>query len=323
MKNVVKSISRLLILLVIAACSTTGTIKNKQLSKTDDSYITLAKELTAAPKNPELTADVKIKIGMGSYDATLMMRWNESIRISVTPLGIMEIMRLECLPDMIVFVDRTSSRYAVEHYADVPYRNITGLDFYSLQALLWNKIFVPGYTDIESVVQRIRLSEMGEHGTLFSSTEYDYNFTVDKSGKLVQTSKESLVYSVAANYLDFKPVADGVVFSLVEFNGNPFDANIHLICHHTINSVPLSDLTSTTAFTQNNKVKVIGILDITGKLGNMDFKFDMNIPNVSEEVRQLVRSMINSEEEMNTQMIYLLGLGRFYPNEYARNNGAP
>ena len=109
--------------------------------------------------------------------------------------------------------------------------------------------------------------------------------------------------------------------SLVEFNGNPFDANIHLICHHTINSVPLSDLTSTTAFTQNNKVKVIGILDITGKLGNMDFKFDMNIPNVSEEVRQLVRSMINSEEEMNTQMIYLLGLGRFYPNEYARNNG--
>ena len=109
--------------------------------------------------------------------------------------------------------------------------------------------------------------------------------------------------------------------SMVEFNGNPFDANIHLICHHTINSVPLSDLTSTTAFSQNNKVKVICILDITGKLGNMDFAFDMDIPNVNEEVRQLVRSMINSEEEMNTQMIYLLGLGRFYPNEYARANG--
>ena len=109
--------------------------------------------------------------------------------------------------------------------------------------------------------------------------------------------------------------------SMVEFNGNPFDANIHLICHHTINSVPLSDLTNTTAFTQNNKVKVICLLDITGKLGNMDFKFGIDIPNVNEEVRQLVRSMINSEEEMNTQAIYLLGLGRFYPNEYARANG--
>jgi hypothetical protein len=109
--------------------------------------------------------------------------------------------------------------------------------------------------------------------------------------------------------------------SMVEFNGNPFDANIHLICHHTINSVPLSDLTNTTAFSQNNKVKVICLLDITGKLGNMDFKFDIDIPNVNEEIRQLVRSMINSEEEMNTQAIYLLGVGRFYPNEYARANG--
>ena len=35
----------------------------------------------------------------------------------------------------------------------------------------------------------------------------------------------------------------------------------------------------------------------------------------------MVYSVINSEEEMNTQMIYLLGLGRFYPNEYIRNNG--
>ncbi len=110
--------------------------------------------------------------------------------------------------------------------------------------------------------------------------------------------------------------------SQVEFNGNPFDANIHLLCHHAINSVPLSDLTNTTAFSSNNKVKVVCILDITGKLGNMDFKFDMDLPNVNEEVKQLVRSMINSEEEMNTQMIYLLGVGRFYPNEYARANGA-
>ena len=109
--------------------------------------------------------------------------------------------------------------------------------------------------------------------------------------------------------------------SVVEFNGNPFDANIHLVCHHTINSVPLSDLTATTAFSQNNKAKVVCILDITGKLGNMDFKFGMDLPNVNEETKQLVRSMINSEEEMNTQMIYLLGLGRFYPNEYIRNNG--
>lgn len=110
--------------------------------------------------------------------------------------------------------------------------------------------------------------------------------------------------------------------SEVKFNGNPFDANLHLICHHTLNSVPLSDLTASTAYIQNNKVKVICILDITGQLGNMNFKFNIDLPNVNDETKQLVHSMISSEEEMNMQIIYLLGVGRFYTNEFARANGS-
>lgn len=106
--------------------------------------------------------------------------------------------------------------------------------------------------------------------------------------------------------------------SSVVFNGNPFDANLHLICHHTINSVPLTDLTAGMTTTGSNKIKVVCILDITGQLGNMNFRFDLNLPNVNDEVRQLVRSYITTEEDMNMQMIYLLGLGRFYTNEYAR-----
>jgi len=110
--------------------------------------------------------------------------------------------------------------------------------------------------------------------------------------------------------------------SNVEFNGNPFDADIHLLCHHIINSVPLQDITSgSTGFGSNNKVKVICIMDITGKLGNMNFDFDINLPNVNDETRSLVRSLISTEDEMNMQMIYLLGFGRFYSNEYARAIG--
>ena len=104
------------------------------------------------------------------------------------------------------------------------------------------------------------------------------------------------------------------------FNGSPFDADIHLICWYTLNSVPLSDLTSS-MLTQNNRVKVICVLDITGQLGNMAFNFDINLPNVSDETRQIVRSYISTEEEMNKQMIYLLGFGRFFTDEYARATG--
>jgi len=108
--------------------------------------------------------------------------------------------------------------------------------------------------------------------------------------------------------------------SSIEFNGNPFEANVHLICHHEIQSVPLSDLTGTRAFSSNNKVKVICKLDITGHIDNMNLGFDFELPNSNEEVRQLVKSMVTSDEEMNNQMIYLLGFQRFYPNEFARAN---
>ena len=109
--------------------------------------------------------------------------------------------------------------------------------------------------------------------------------------------------------------------SNVEFNGNPFDANIHLICHHILNAVPLQDITAGNSFGTNSKVKVICVLDITGKLDNMNFGFDIQLPNVNDETRQLVKSLISTEDEMNMQMIYLLGLGRFYSNEYARASG--
>lgn len=108
--------------------------------------------------------------------------------------------------------------------------------------------------------------------------------------------------------------------STVEFNGNPFDANIHLICKHNIPSVPLSELTGTTAFSSNNNVRVDCFLDIIGHLDNMELSFNFELPTVSEETRQLVRSLINSDEEMNKQMISLLGFHRFYPNELSQNN---
>lgn len=109
--------------------------------------------------------------------------------------------------------------------------------------------------------------------------------------------------------------------SRVVFNGNPFDADIHLICHHTLPAVPLSDLTADASVTSTGRAKVVCVLDITGKLGNMALDFDFELPNENEETKQLVRSLVYTPEERNMQMVYLLALGRFYSSEYARAYG--
>ena len=52
--------------------------------------------------------------------------------------------------------------------------------------------------------------------------------------------------------------------------------------------------------------------------------FDIDMPTVSTDEKQIVRNIINSEEEMNQQVVYLLGIGKFYPqtNNNSRTQGS-
>ena len=49
-------------------------------------------------------------------------------------------------------------------------------------------------------------------------------------------------------------------------------------------------------------------------------EFDLDLPILGSDMKQMVRSLINSEEEMNQQVIYLLAIGRFYNQRESRSN---
>ena len=108
--------------------------------------------------------------------------------------------------------------------------------------------------------------------------------------------------------------------STVTFAGDPYLANLDVQAVHTVNSVSLSDLSPDASLNQST-VKVNCLMNLTGSLANPDIKFDLDLPMVSEEDRELVRSATSTEEQMNTQIIYLLGIGKFYTYDYANNQG--
>ena len=107
--------------------------------------------------------------------------------------------------------------------------------------------------------------------------------------------------------------------STVTFTGDPYQANLDVQAVHTVNSVSLSDLSTDASLTQST-VKVNCLMNLTGSLANPTIKFDLELPTVSEEDRELVRSATSTEEQMNTQIIYLLGIGKFYAYDYAENS---
>ena len=79
-----------------------------------------------------------------SVDGRIYMRKNEVIRVVLSPLGIMEVGRVEFTPDYVLVIDRLHKQYVKATYNDLSFLKNNGLNFYSLQALFWNELFLPG-----------------------------------------------------------------------------------------------------------------------------------------------------------------------------------
>lgn len=106
---------------------------------------------------------------------------------------------------------------------------------------------------------------------------------------------------------------------LVSFNGDPHQANLNVQAVYTVNSASLNDLMADASSSRGN-VKVNCLLNLSGNLMAPSLKFGLDLPTVSEEDRELVRSLTSTEEQLNTQIIYLLGIGKFYTYDYANNS---
>lgn len=99
--------------------------------------------------------------------------------------------------------------------------------------------------------------------------------------------------------------------STLVFGGNPMKGDLNLRAIYTVPSVSLNDLAAGSNFSASS-VRVNCIMRISGQAEQPQISFDFDIPNVNEDEKQMVRSLISTEEERNLQVIYLLGIGRFY-----------
>ena len=140
--------------LLLSGCRSSSSIrKNKEAGQLEDSR--LIHSLLAAPEADELTASLSVNVQGTRITGQLRMRRGKSIQISASVLGLMEVARIEFLPEMVVVIDRYHNLYSVCHYADIPYRNELGLDFEVVQALLWNRLFSPGSANPADAATRL------------------------------------------------------------------------------------------------------------------------------------------------------------------------
>ena len=142
--------------IMMAACGTTkpavNTTNNPANTVIEDTEAARLKFVRSVPDHAvaqkNITAKLKFRVKKGSKDVTvggsLHMRRDDVIRIQLTPMGLFEAGRIEMTKDYVMVVDRIHKEYLKADYSEVAFLKRNGLNFYSLQALFWNQLFIPG-----------------------------------------------------------------------------------------------------------------------------------------------------------------------------------
>ncbi len=125
-------------------------------------------------------------------------------------------------------------------------------------------------------------------------------------------------YSFSIQNLIFRPfkIKAG---SYITFTGNPLDAEVDIQATYTVPNVSFSDLDE--SFLQDRDLKsqhvtVNALLMVRGPMQQPEIEFDLEFPGLTSDTYSKVRSIINTEDQMSRQIIYLLSLGRFYTPDY-------
>lgn len=183
------------------------------------------------------------------------------------------------------------------------------------------RLNVTGTVDPQSTLRVLMDSKSGDMITLHGSG--DLRATYYNKGKFElygNYAVESGTYNMTIQNLIQKKFQfqDG---SQIVFGGEPYDAALSLKAKYPVNGVPLSDLQIGNSF-KNNNVHVDCIMDITGTPDHPVVDFDLDLPTVNADAKSMINSLLNSEQEKNQQVIYLLAIGRFYTAETAAGGDA-
>lgn len=215
--------------LVVAACGTKkkvvaeggGTVTAPVETNSEQLRINyLRKVYDNAVYTKNIVSSIDFTINTGSKNisvgGSIRMRKDDVMRIQLTALGLMEVGRLEFTKDYVMIVDRIHKEYIKADYNKVDFMKRNGLNFYTLQALFWNMLFVPGEANMTDRLLEKFAVDLTTRGTnvplSLKNGNMDYVWqTESKTGLIRQTDvtyndKANGTTKLSCKYDIFKPL---------------------------------------------------------------------------------------------------------------------
>ena len=254
--------------------TTTATTKENKVDNAKAESIAMLKKVVANSSNADnLVSSIDFNIKSGSRDITvdgkMYMRRNQVIRIQLSPMGLVEVGRLEFTPDSVLIIDRLHKQFVKSGYDKVSFLKDNGIDFYALQSLFWNQLYIPGQTDVVSASEKYQVT--GNSTIAMRQGKINYLWTTDAQAfinKVVATYESAKQGKSSLNwaYSNFKP-----------FNGKQFPSlqNIDLSTgsrkiHVGIDLKNMKDDSKWEPFTKvSSKYKQVELKDVMNQIMNL------------------------------------------------------
>ena len=161
----------MLVLLLLTACHSSKSAMEGTSTpdKSQSEEVYMKKVVSNAQRSNNVTAKVNVALSAFgkdlSVDGRLRMRRNEVIQLSLNLLGF-EVGRMEFTPQYVLLLDRVNKQYVKANYTEVGFLQQAQLDFYALQSLFWNELFIPGQHDVREGLSRFEYAETGNYALL-------------------------------------------------------------------------------------------------------------------------------------------------------------
>lgn len=138
--------------LLFFSCKSSRQVTSNRAVVANSSQKYLGLVLDQAPAFDSFSSKVRFSARLDGKDlsvsGSIKIKKNEIIQLSVAPFLGIEVARAEITPEYILVIDRMNKRYVQAPLSFLKSLGNTNLDFYSLQALFYNELFLPGVQEV-------------------------------------------------------------------------------------------------------------------------------------------------------------------------------
>lgn len=260
------------VLCTFNACRTSKRAEEAALQK----QLQQAERVQSLSRPAEGMTDLTAKIGLDldynsrpvSVKGRLRMRYNEVIQLNFTAFGLMEIASLEVRPDVVYIIDKVNKKYVKASY-NSDMLSKAGINFSTIQALFWNRLFVPGAQSEVDVRDAFSMYQSGTQQVLRPKQQgwVKHHFYTDEDLMRLEQTQMSISFYEATWRYDMFDDIDGYMVPTshdISLSGGSATLGAHI----TLSGVSCSDK-SWKVGTDLSRYQQVDIEDLLSVLGSL------------------------------------------------------